>query len=326
MPAAENTIPNLTNALTATLPHRQKEVHDQWHQDHVFLFFMREMGGFTTGDVEPSYQVPLNTIKDPTVSTRGVSAPVPLANVEHLRGAEFLPRVLDGAITLNEFELSGNKGPMKILDLFDERARNVRLSMEDEFNIQMLQATGSGDDFNGLPLIVAADPTTGTVGGINRATAGNEFWRNQSTTSVGSFAAGGLAALRTLRNNVNTGSMNRRSSLSVTTSLVFNAYELTQSANVRYQGPLSKKFGDGALRALEWYGEPVIWDDAVNAGTWYLLNFENLKFTAAPEFQFTFSDLQASEATFSISQKIALFGNLDTNNPRHLGQLSGITA
>lgn len=326
MPAAEGTIANINNVLTATLPHRQKEVHDQWHQNHEFLFFLREMGGFKTGDVEPSMQVPLNFIKDSTVATRGISAAIPLVDVEHLRAAEFIPRVLDGAVTLNEFELSGNKGQMKILDLFDERQRNVVLSMEDEFNLQGLQATGAGDDFGGLPLIVDDTPATGTVGGINRATAGNEFWRNQSITAVGSFATNGLANLRTLRNDVNTGSSQRKTTLHITTSLVFNAYELTQSANVRYQGPLNEKFGDGALRALEWYGEPVIWDDATNAGHWFMINFTNFGFMAASEFQFTFAPMQHSEAVFSISQKIATYGNYFTNNPRYLGVMSGITA
>ena len=326
MPAAETTVANIRNTLVATLPHRQKQLHDEWHKDHVFLFFMREMGGFNTGEVDPSIQIPLNVVEDPTVSTRGISAPVPLQDVQHLRAAEFLGRVQSGAATLNEFELSGNKGQMKILDLFDAREHNLMLTMKDVFNKQMLQATGSGDDFNGLPLIVSDTPTTGTVGGINRATAGNEYWRNQSITAVGSFAANGLANLRSLRNLVNTGSINHRTSFNITTSDVYNAYELTQSSNVRYQGPLSAKMGDAGLASMEWNGQPVAWDDAVLSGHWYMLNFENLGFVAAPEFQFTYSDLQASEATFSISQKIALFGQLTTNNPRYLGVMSGITA
>lgn len=36
-----------------------------------------------------------------------------------------------------------------------------------------------GGAFDGIQNIVASDPTTGTYMGINRGTAGNEFWRNQ---------------------------------------------------------------------------------------------------------------------------------------------------
>ena len=37
----------------------------------------------------------------------------------------------------------------------------------------------SGKEIGGLALLVADDPTSGTVGGIDRSATGNEFWRNQ---------------------------------------------------------------------------------------------------------------------------------------------------
>lgn len=42
----------------------------------------------------------------------------------------------------------------------------------------------------GLAHLVAANPRTGTVGGINRATAGNEWWRNRAYTAA-HLAGGG---------------------------------------------------------------------------------------------------------------------------------------
>jgi hypothetical protein len=324
MPAAQAAITAFNNVLTASLPQRQKEVHDQWHQDHVFLAFTREMGGFQTDIVEPSIQVPLNIVKDPTVASRGIWASIPLTDVEHLRAAEFTPTVIDGATTVNRFEMTSG-GPEKVLDLWDQRQRNTVLSMEDEFNTQSLNGVGAGNDLGGLPLIISGTPTTGTVGGINRATAGNEYWRNQVQASVGGFAANGLTALRNLRNSVNTGSIRRQTKLNVTTSAVFNAYEATQVSNIRYQGPLSDVIGDAALRTLMFYDEPVIWDNAVGSGLWYMLNFENIMFKAAPEFQFTFDQPILSEAQYSMSAKIALYGNWVTNNPRRLGVATGIT-
>ena len=37
--------------------------------------------------------------------------------------------------------------------------------------------------------MVADSPSTGTVGGINRATSGNEFWRNQSATAAAALTS-----------------------------------------------------------------------------------------------------------------------------------------
>ncbi len=324
MPATQAVISAFNNVLTASAEQRQSGVHDQWHQDHVFLAFMRAMGGFRTKIVEPSIQISLNVTRDPTVATRGTWDPVPLTDVEHLRASEYTPKVLDGAATINRFEMTAG-GTEKNLDLWDERIDNVVLTMEDEFNRQALQASGAGNDFGGLPLIVADDPTTGTVGGIDRSVVGNEYWRNQFVSSTGVFSTAGLTDLRNLRNLVNTGSIRKANKLSVTTSAVFNEYEATQSDNVRYAGPLSEKIGDAILESLMFGNEPVIWDDAVVAGRWYMLNFDNIFFCAAKEFQFTLDPPILSEAQYSMSAKIATYGNWVTNNPRRLGVLFGIT-
>ena len=42
----------------------------------------------------------------------------------------------------------------------------------------------------GIQHLIAEDPTVGTVGGINRATAGNEFWRNRAATAAHGLAGG----------------------------------------------------------------------------------------------------------------------------------------
>jgi hypothetical protein len=47
----------------------------------------------------------------------------------------------------------------------------------------------------GLGLLIADNPTTGTVGGINRATVGNEWWRNRAYTAAMGTAVTGTPAL-----------------------------------------------------------------------------------------------------------------------------------
>ena len=41
----------------------------------------------------------------------------------------------------------------------------------------------------GIRAFVTDNPTTGTVGGINRATSGNEYWRNRAMIGAGKIAA-----------------------------------------------------------------------------------------------------------------------------------------
>lgn len=55
-----------------------------------------------------------------------------------------------------------------------------------------LDGTQSSDAVPGLDALISTTPTTGTVGGINRATAGNEYWRNNVNTGISTATAGNL--------------------------------------------------------------------------------------------------------------------------------------
>lgn len=326
MPAAEAAITAATNVLTNTLPNRQKQVMDQWDNQHVGLFFLNRMGGIKSYDGGASIQFPIATDRSSTVATRGVNASVPLTKKETKRLAEFVATTLTDAIVLNFFEMDENAGVAKIIDAWDEEQRLVLKSVQDEFNIQMLAASGVGDDFDGLPVAVSATPTTGTYGGIDRALAANAFWRNGLEAAVGSFAAGGLAALRALNVTVNKGSTQHLTSFNITTGLVYNAFEATQEPNVRYRGPLGDEAADAGFRVLEWKGMPVAYDNEVPTGNWYMINFDNFFYKRSPSWHFTFAKVIESEGQFQQSQKIANFGQFASNRPNNLGVATGITA
>lgn len=77
-----------------------------------------------------------------------------------------------------------NMGEFEVIDLIASRIKNGEKSLYD-LVAQAVYSAGTsygGKQLQGLGHFVVASPTTGTVGGINRATAGNEFWRNQVNT------------------------------------------------------------------------------------------------------------------------------------------------
>ena len=77
-------------------------------------------------------------------------------------------------------------GPEAIIDLMDGRINNAMKTMRNQLSAQIYTGDDSSttENITGLVLQVAADPTTGVIGGIDRATAGNEFWRNQTDQSA----------------------------------------------------------------------------------------------------------------------------------------------
>lgn len=84
-----------------------------------------------------------------------------------------------------------NTGKEQVIDLISSRIRNAEKTAANQTWIGMYSdGTGSGGkQIGGLKLLVADDPTSGIVGGINRGTW--NFWRNQKyqTTADGGSAA-----------------------------------------------------------------------------------------------------------------------------------------
>ena len=76
----------------------------------------------------------------------------------------------------------------KLFDLGEKYAREMNA---------LLYGDGVADPkaLAGLKLLVADDPSIGTVGGINRATAGFEWWRNRARTAAFGVKVSGTPAL-----------------------------------------------------------------------------------------------------------------------------------
>lgn len=74
---------------------------------------------------------------------------------------------------------------MQLTPLLDEQAEALRLGFEEAMSRDLLRDGSAGaENIEGLDLLVATDPTSGTVGGVNRATAGNAYWRNNVNLST----------------------------------------------------------------------------------------------------------------------------------------------
>lgn len=78
-------------------------------------------------------------------------------------------------------EVAQNSGESKQHDLVKGKIKNLERTITNNLGAALFYSNTESDGkaFGGLQYIVADDPTTGTVAGINRATSGNEFWRNQ---------------------------------------------------------------------------------------------------------------------------------------------------
>lgn len=99
--------------------------------------------------------------------------------------AEYAMKLCAVPVAISGEDMLKNSGKEQMINLFQKRIENAEKTMANQM-AKALYGNGtenSGKSIGGLQLLVADDSTTGTVGNINRATSGNEFWRNQTKTS-----------------------------------------------------------------------------------------------------------------------------------------------
>lgn len=108
----------------------------------------------------------------------------PFSAAEYDWKQAYVPAVWSGLDKLK------NQGELATINLISARIKNAEKSLVD-LVAQAAYSDGTGfggKQMHGLGLFVVASPTTGTVGGIDRAT--NTFWQNQVTTvSITTFGS-----------------------------------------------------------------------------------------------------------------------------------------
>jgi len=158
-----------------------------------------------------------------------------------------------------------------IVNLFQNKMFDFKERYERSLNA-LLWGDGVGDPkgIAGIRSILSANPTTGIVGGINRATAGNEYWRNRARTAasggaVTSSPANGGALIQVLqqeyRQLIRYGG---KPDMFLAGSDFINAMEVEMRANGYYSNTGFSGAQDGAMGAMKFMGIPVVYDPTLD--------------------------------------------------------------
>jgi hypothetical protein len=165
----------------------------------------------------------------------------------------------------------------KLFDLGEKYAR--------DFN-RLLYDNGVADPkaLAGLKLLIADDPSVGVVGGLDRAVAGNEWWRNRARTvafgakvtatpalgvhggdAVTSNVADGGALLAVLQSELRTlQKYGGKPDLFVVGSDFLAAMEKEMRANGTYSMTGFTKSQDGAMGDMYFAGSPIVYDPTLD--------------------------------------------------------------
>jgi hypothetical protein len=197
-------------------------------------------------------------------------------------------------------------------------------SMREGFNLMFfgngtdtLGAAGadSGKSWNGLGNIVESG---NTVGGINSATAGNEFWRSYEQNTAEALS---LANMTTAYNSASVGS--DHPDVVLTTQTLFEKYESLLTPNLRYA---DTKTADAGFQNLLFKATPIMYDTACTAGVVYFLNSKYLKLVGHTDKWFSQTEFVRPENMDARYALIMCYGNLICSNRAKQGKLTAKTA
>lgn len=172
--------PNLSEIATTTLERRSKKIRDNVSKNNAILLRLSEkaeqpISGGRLIYEELSFTENTNGQWYSGYDTLAVSA------VDVLTSAEFAWKQYAVAVTISGLEEMQNSGEEEVINLLSSRVNVAEATMANAIAAGLYSdgTAQGGKIITGLDAAVPQDPTTGTYGGINRATASNTFWRSQ---------------------------------------------------------------------------------------------------------------------------------------------------
>ena len=184
--------PNLSEIVTTTLRSRTGELADNMSRNNALLARLSRRGRIKTFSGGRTIVQELNYANNQTFQWYSGYQVLNIAPSQTFTAAEFPIRQSAVAVSISGLEELQNSGEEAIIDLLESRIENA----EETFMNGMSQGIyGDGTvtgSVGGLQLLVSSAPTSGTVGGIDRATW--TFWQNQAFSSVTNGGAAATAA------------------------------------------------------------------------------------------------------------------------------------
>ena len=308
---------NFDALLSTTLANYRDQLTDNVFSDRVLTNHLMTKGRIRMLNGGTKIVEPLIYGQNSTVASYSGYDSIALTAQTGITAAEYEWKQYAASIAISGIEEAKNNGEQEIINLLEAKIMQAEESMREGFNT-MFYADGTGNsskDWNGLGNII--DPS-GTVGNINRATVGNEYWKSYEENTATALT---LAQMATAYNTVSIG--NDHPDLVLTTQTLFEKYEALLQPQLRYT---DAKTADAGFQNLLFKAAPVVYDAACTAGIMYFMNSKYITLVghSGKWFQQTaFVRPEDLDARYAL---IMCYGNLTCRNAKKQGKLTAKTA
>ena len=309
--------PNFDSLLSTTLANYRSQLTDNVFTARPLTYFLMDKGRIRMLNGGTKIVEPLIYGKNSTVGSYSGYDSLSLTPQEGITAAEYEWKQYAASISISGIEEAKNNGEQEIINLLEAKIMQAEESMRESFNLMFFaDGTGNGGkDWNGLGNLVEA---SGTVGGINRATAGNEFWRSYEENTATALT---LAQMATAYNTVSVG--NDHPDMILTTQTLFEKYEALLQPQLRYT---DTKTADAGFQNLLFKAAPIVYDVHCPSGTMFVLNSKYLTLVGHSSKWFAQTSFVQPEDVDARYALIMCYGNFTCRNAAKQGKLTAKTA
>lgn len=268
--------PNVSDIIATTIESRTGQIADNVTDNNALLKKMGQRGNikpFSGGSV--IYEE-LSFAENGNAGYYSGYDLLPVAAQDVISAAQFSIKQAAVPVVMSGLEMLQNAGKERIIDLIDARLDVAESSLANLLaNGIYSDGTGSGGkQVTGLNAAVPLDPTTGTYGGIDRATW--TFWRSQINNTSALTAATIQGALNTLWASLVRGS--DRPDFLVSDNTIWALYMASLQAIQRFT---STETGNLGFPSIKYMDADYVLDGGIGgncpAGTLFMLNTKYIK-------------------------------------------------
>lgn len=306
---------DFTEIVTTTLRNRSGKLADNVSKGNALLAQLKQQGGWKAATGRTIVQE-LEYSEGNFLWYSGYET-IPITPPDVFTAAEYNWKQAASSVSISGLEKDvQNTGKEALINLMEARIKNAERTIKNQVTVGMYSdGTGTGGkEIGGLQLIVADDPTTGTVGGINAATY--SWWRNQlydfSVESVTASATTIQGSMNTMFLRCSRG--DDKPNLILFDSVYYGYFWGSMQAIQRVTDPKMAKLGFTNLAFAN--NVPVVYEDSTGmpASHGYFLNTDYLALRYAPDRLFKPSDTVRPANQDAETVLVLFAGNLACSN------------
>lgn len=175
--------PNLSEIVTTTLRNRTGQLADNMLDNNALLSRLKKRGTVKPVSGGRTIVQELEYADNQTYKRYSGYETLNISPSDVFTAAEFDFKQAAVAVSISGLEELQNSGDDAIIDLLEARIKNAEKSMLNGLSLDVYSngSADGGKQIGGLQLLVSKTPTSGTVGGIDRAQW--TFWQNKATVS-----------------------------------------------------------------------------------------------------------------------------------------------